>query len=72
MTEATNNNPFVVVDGKKYLVSSLSDDCKRLLYNIQVADQRIAQFQQDALLIQAARNGFAADLTKHLPDPVAE
>ena len=72
MTESANNNPFVVVDGKKYLVSALSDDCKRLLFNIQVADQRINQLQQDTLLIQAARNGFATDLPKHLPAPAEE
>lgn len=58
----------ITVDGKEYLLSSLSEIAKSQLVNLQVVDQKINALNQDLQLFQLARQQFVAMLTKNLPE----
>lgn len=58
----------VTIDGKEYAVEALSDVAKNQLMNLRVADQKIANIQQDLALLQTARNTYAKVLAENLPE----
>lgn len=57
----------VTIDGKDYPMDALSDVAKNQLMNLRVADQKIANAQQDLALLQTARNTYAKVLAENLP-----
>ena len=55
------------IDGKDYDLDTLSDAAKNQIMNLRVADQRIAQLNQELALAQTARNAYARALMEALP-----
>lgn len=63
MTDA----PKVTIDGKEYLLDSLSDDAKAQLGALNMTDRKIADLQQDLAILQTARNAYAQAVAAALP-----
>ncbi len=63
MTDA----PKVTIDGKEYLLDSLSDDAKNQLGALNTVDRKIADLQQEKAMLQTARNAYAQALAAALP-----
>ncbi len=61
------DQPKITVDGKEYLIDSLSDDAKAQLGSLNVTDQKIAELQQEIAIMQTARNAYAQALAAALP-----
>jgi len=57
----------LTIDGKEYDIASLSDEAKAQLNNIQTVERKLAELQQEAAILQTARNAYAAALKAQLP-----
>jgi hypothetical protein len=57
----------LTIDGKEYLLDSLSDDAKAQLGALNLVDRKIADLQQDMAILQTARNAYAQALVAALP-----
>lgn len=58
----------VTIEGKEYDIDSLSQEAKTQLGNIQAVDRKLSDLQQEAAILQTARNAYAAALKAQLPD----
>ncbi|MFQ3200222.1 MAG: hypothetical protein ACI9SK_000936 [Zhongshania sp.] len=63
----TDKAQMATIDGKEYALDSLTDVAKNQLMNVRVADQKIANLQQDLAMYQTARNTYAKVLNENLP-----
>jgi hypothetical protein len=59
--------PTVKIDGKEYLIDSLSDDAKAQLGSLNLVDRRLTELQQEVAIMQTARNAYAQALAAALP-----
>ena len=59
--------PTISIDGSDYDSDDLSDAAKAHVTNIQVVDQKLAQLQQDMIILQTARNAYVGALKAQLP-----
>jgi hypothetical protein len=57
----------LTIDGKEYLLDSLSDDAKAQLGALNLVDRKLADLQQDMAILQTARNAYAQALVAALP-----
>lgn len=57
----------ITVDGKEYLLDSLSDDAKAQLGALNMTDRKLAELQQEIAIVQTARNAYAQALAAALP-----
>ena len=57
----------ITIDGREFDSDDLSDSAKSQITNIQVVDQKLTQLQQDIIIMQTARNAYAAALQSELP-----
>ena len=55
------------IDGKEYDTEQLSEAAREQLASIQLVDQTLAQLQQEAAILQTARNAYAQALQAELP-----
>ena len=62
-----SNDAKIMIDGKEYLLSELSDIARSQLVNLQVVDQKINALSQDLQIMQVARAQFAKLITEALP-----
>ena len=60
-------DPVVTIDGTEYALSSLSDNAKAQLTNLQIVDAEISRLQQSAAIAQTARLAYANALKAELP-----
>jgi len=65
MTENTDDGK-VTVDGTEYLMSSLSDDAKAQLSNIQFVDTMLQQLNNELAVADTARIGYTNALKNEL------
>ncbi|WIJ24033.1 DUF6447 family protein [Devosia sp. RR2S18] len=65
MSDATGGN--ITIDGKQYNLSSLSEEARSQITNLQVVDQKIAEAQQTLAILQTARAAYARALQAALP-----
>ena len=65
MAEDENKN-VVTIDGKEYAVDDLSENARKLVVNIRMADQEIARIRAQAALAQTARQAYAQTLKQEL------
>ena len=61
------DQPKITVDGKDYLIDSLSDDAKAQLGALNMTDRKLAELQQEVAIVQTARNAYAQALAAALP-----
>lgn len=72
MAEEQKNT--ITVDGKEYDSESLSDNAKKLIANIQFADQELARLRMQNAAMQTARQSYVLTLKNELEGkiPAAE
>ena len=58
----------VTVDEKEYDLDDLSDEAKAQIQSIQLVDQKLIEIQQQAAILQTARNAYINALADLLPD----
>jgi hypothetical protein len=61
------DQPKITVDGKEYVIDSLSDDAKAQLGALNMTDRKLAELQQEVAIVQTARNAYAQALAAALP-----
>ncbi|MEE4346867.1 MAG: DUF6447 family protein [Paracoccaceae bacterium] len=64
MAEEQKNT--ITVDGKEYDSASLSDNSKKLIANIQFADQELARLRMQNAAMQTARQSYVLTLKNEL------
>lgn len=65
-TQVTNNEPVLVLDGKKYVISELSDSAKYLVAGLNDLQRKIAGFRMELDQLQVASEGFTARLKQEV------
>ena len=64
MAEEKKNT--LTVDGKEYDPSTISDNAKNIIANIQFADQELARLRMQNAALQTARQAYVNALKKEL------
>lgn len=67
MTTTSAQVPTLDFEGKKYPISSLSEQARVQIGNIQVADQEVARLRVQLGLAQTARAAYLQALRAQLP-----
>lgn len=57
----------ITIDNTEYDLEQLSDSARAQLGSIQTVDQKLAQLQAEAAILQTARTAYAAALKAELP-----
>lgn len=55
------------VDGKEYDIEQLSDAARGHAASIRLVDEKLAELQQEAAILQTARNAYVQALQEELP-----
>ncbi len=68
MNENTNEsaNPVLTFDGKKYLISELSNDIKESIKGLQIAETQLKMHEDTLKLLSISRNSLANQLREKL------
>ena len=68
MIENTNNpaNPVLTFEGKKYLISELSDEIKESIKALQIAETQLKMYEDTLKLLSISRNSLANQLREKL------
>ena len=68
MSEKTNDsaNPVLTFDGKKYLISELSNDIKESIKGLQIAETQLKMHEDTLKLLSISRNSIAKQLREKL------
>lgn len=64
MAEEQKNT--ITLDGKEYPADNLSDNAKRLITNIQYAEQEVNRLRMQSAALQTARQSYIATLKAEL------
>jgi hypothetical protein len=65
-SKAKSPEKNVRIDGKDYPLSSLSDQARAQILNLQATDQRIEHLQQELAITQTARKAYSEALAAEL------
>ncbi len=65
---ADEEQKTITIDEKEYDIELLSDEAKKQIVSMQVADQEIAAVQRKLAIAQTARNAYANALREELPE----
>jgi len=65
MAEETKKNTLTV-DGKEYDPSTISDNAKNIIANVQFVDQELARLRMSNASLQTARQAYVTALKKEL------
>jgi len=65
---AEDNEQTIKIDDKEYDIESLSDDAKKQIISMRVADQEIIALNHKLAIAQTARNAYAAAIRENLPE----
>jgi len=71
-TEITDQEPVLVLNEKKYIISDLSDKAKYCVAQLQSVQNQIGSAQASLDQLQMASVGFTAKLTEYLENPNTE
>ena len=68
MIEKTNDpsNPVLTFEGKKYLISELSNDIKESIKGLQIAETQLKMYEDTLKLLSISRNSLANQLREKL------
>ena len=68
MSENTNEseNPVLTFEGKKYLISELSDEIKESIKALQIAETQLKMYEDTLKLLSISRNSLANQLREKL------
>jgi hypothetical protein len=59
----------LTLNGKEYNIDELSDDAKKIANNIVFAESKLNQLQNEAAIVQTARNAYIQVLSNMLENP---
>ena len=65
-TESTN--PVLTFEGKKYLISDLSNDIKESIKGLQIAETQLKMYEDTLKLLSISRNSLANKLKEKLKE----
>ena len=68
-TEVTQDEPVLVLDGQKYVISELSDQAKYLVAGLNNLQGKINGIKMELDQLQVASEGFTARLKQELENP---
>ena len=70
MSENTNDsaNPVLTFEGKKYLISELSNDIKESIKGLQIAETQLKMYEDTLKLLSISRNSLAKQLREKLKE----
>jgi len=71
-TEITDQEPVLVLNEKKYIISDLSDEAKYCVAQLQSVQNQIGNSQASLDQLQMASVGFTAKLTNLVENPDTE
>jgi len=68
MNENTSesSNPVLTFEGKKYLISELSNDIKESIKGLQIAETQLKMHEDTVKLLSISRNSLANNLREKL------
>ena len=68
MSENQNDssNPVLTFEGKKYLISELSNDIKESIKGLQIAEKQLKMHEDTLKLLSISRNSLANQLREKL------
>jgi len=72
VTEVTDQEPVLVLNDKKYIISDLSDEAKYCVAQLQSVQNQIGGAQASLDVLQMASVGFTAKLTGFVENPDTE
>ena len=61
-----NSNPVLTFEGKKYLISDLSNEIKESIKGLQIAETQLKMHQDTLKLLSISRNSIANQLREKL------
>ena len=61
-----NNIPVLTFEGKKYDVNNLSDDTKKIIKGLQIAETQLKMYEDTLKLLSIGRNSLAEQLREKL------
>ena len=67
MAKVKKDEPFLTVNGVKYIVADLSEEAKSQFVNVQAAEAEINRLQVQLAIVQTARNAYQQALIAALP-----
>jgi len=72
VTEVTDQEPVLVLNDKKYIISDLSDEAKYCVAQLQSVQNQIGSAQASLDVLQMASVGFTDRLTGFVENPDTE
>lgn len=66
MTDATQTDKTITIDGKNYELSNLSESARAQVGNLRVTDAEIKRIQAQLAIFQTARQAYATALKDEL------
>ena len=68
MSENTNDsaNPVLTFEGKKYLINELSNEIKKSIKQLQIAETQLKMYQDTLKLLSISRNSLVNQLREKL------
>jgi|TARA_A100001011_G_scaffold92269_1_gene96984 predicted transcriptional regulator len=67
--DITNDEPVLVLDDEKYIISDLSDTAKYVVANIQDIDNQLRTIQMKVDQLNMAKEGMTARLKEEVAKP---
>ena len=67
MAKVKKDEPFLTVNGVKYIVADLSEEAKSQFVNVQATEAEINRLQMQLAIVQTARNAYQQALIAALP-----
>jgi predicted transcriptional regulator len=67
--DITNDEPVLVLDDEKYIISDLSDTAKYVVANIQDIDNQLRNIQMKVDQLNMAKEGMTARLKEEVAKP---
>lgn len=71
-TEVTQEEPVLVLDDKKYVISDLSDTAKYMVASLNDLNAKIQRNQMEADQLAVAKDGFISRLKEEVDKPQEE
>ena len=66
--DLNNKKAVLTFDGKKYIMENLSDEIKKIIKSLQIADAQLKMHEDTLKLLSIGKNSLVNDLRKKLED----
>ena len=66
--DLNNKKAVLTFDGKKYIMENLSDEIKKIIKSLQIADAQLKMHEDTLKLLSLGKNSLVNDLRKKLED----